>query len=101
MNSELCRSRLLERAMRTVAITVSDDVAERLQHHADRLDEVLRLGLQQLQIGEVLLLYQRELISLARAAELAGLSRDEMVRQARAAGVEPLWSEEMAQEELS
>lgn len=33
-------------------------------------------------------------------AELAGLSRAEMARQARAFGVQPRWSEWMVQEEL-
>jgi len=41
------------------------------------------------------------LMSFGRAAELAGLSQQEMIRQARAFGVFPRWSEKMAEEEAA
>ena len=67
----------------------------------DRLGELLLLGLSQIKIQEVLLLYQRGLVSFGRAAELTGLSEQEMVRQAKAFGVFPRWSEKMAEEEAA
>jgi type III restriction enzyme len=45
--------------------------------------------------------YVRGEVSLARAAELAGLTRDEMIGYARIAGIEPRWSEAMLREELA
>ena len=59
------------------------------------------LGLSQVKIQEALLLYQRGLVSLGRAAELAGLPEQEMARQARAMGLSPRWTEKMVEEELA
>lgn len=44
------------------------------------------------QATETLLLYKRGLVSLGRAAELAGISERDMIRQARAADIKPAWS---------
>jgi predicted HTH domain antitoxin len=48
-----------------------------------------------------LLLYKRGLVSLGRAAELAGISERDMIRQARAADIEPVWSASQVEEELA
>ena len=82
-------------------IEVPDELARQLDEHKGKLREVILLGLQQLQLQEALLLYQRGVVSLGRAAELAGISARDMVRQARASGIEPAWSEEMARDELA
>jgi hypothetical protein len=82
-------------------IEISDDKLAKLEPYKDRLGELLLLGLSQIKIQEVLLLYQRGLVSFGRAAELAGLSEQEMIRQARAFGVVPRWSEKMAEEEAA
>jgi len=87
--------------MQRVEIAVPDDLAEDFAPYGDRLDEVLRLGLRQVRVQEALLRYGRGEVSLARAAELAGLSRTALIRQARAAGVEPRWSEAVLREELT
>ena len=41
------------------------------------------------------------LVSLGRAAELAGLTEQEMILQARAAGIQPRWSQARVEEELA
>jgi hypothetical protein len=82
-------------------IEISDEKLVELEPYKDRLAELLLLGLSQIKIQEVLLLYQRGLVSFGRAAELAGVSEQEMVRQARAFGVFPRWSEKMAEEEAA
>jgi predicted HTH domain antitoxin len=87
--------------MQRVTIEITDDLAQRLSPYQDRLGELIQLGLVQLKVHEALLLYRRGVVSFARAAELAGLSRPEMIRQARAFGVQPRWSEQMVQEELA
>jgi predicted HTH domain antitoxin len=52
-------------------------------------------------LREVLLLYKQGVVSFGRAAELAKLSRQDMIQQARVAGVEPRWSEDMLRAELA
>jgi len=87
--------------MAKTTIEISDDKLAELEPYKDRLGELLLLGLSQVKIQEVLLLYQRGLVSFGRAAELAGLPQQEIVRQARAFGVFPRWSEKMAEEEAA
>jgi hypothetical protein len=87
--------------MGKTVIEISDDKLAKLEPYKDRLGELLLLGLSQIKIQEALLLYQRGLVSFGRAAELAGLSEQEMIRQARAFGVVPRWSEKMAEEEAA
>jgi hypothetical protein len=87
--------------MARTVIDISDDKLAELEPYKDRLAELLLLGLSQIKIQEVLLLYQRGLVSFGRASELAGLSEQEMIRQARAFGVVPRWSEKMAEEEAA
>ncbi|PIP07155.1 MAG: antitoxin [Syntrophobacterales bacterium CG23_combo_of_CG06-09_8_20_14_all_48_27] len=87
--------------MAKTIIDISDDKLAELEPYKGRLGELLLLGLSQIKIQEVLLLYQRNLLSFGRAAELAGLSEQEMIRQARAFGVVPRWSEKMAEEETA
>ncbi len=87
--------------MQKLEIEVSDDLAGELAPYRGRAGELLALGLQQVKIAESLLLYKRGVVSFGRAVELAGLSRNEWIRQARAADAEPRWSEEMVREELA
>jgi predicted HTH domain antitoxin len=74
---------------------------EALEPYRDRLGELLRLGLSQVRIHEALLLYERRAASLGRAIELAGVTREEFIRQARAAGIGPTVDAGMAAEELA
>ena len=87
--------------MHKLQIEVPDDLADELQSYQGRMAELLLLGLQQVKIGEALMLYRRGLISFGRAVELAGVPRDELIRQARAAGVAPRWTEQTVREELA
>jgi predicted HTH domain antitoxin len=87
--------------MATTVIDISDEKVAELEPYKDRLGELLLLCLSQIKIQEALLLYQRGLVSFGRAAELARLSEQEMIRQARAFGVVPRWSEKMAEEEAA
>ena len=82
-------------------VEIPDERVQELEAYKDQLGELLLLGLSQVKIQEALLLYKRGLVSIGRAAEMAGLSEQEMTRQARAAGIEPLWSAIQVEEELS
>jgi predicted HTH domain antitoxin len=87
--------------MRQIVLELSDDLARQIGGYQERLQELVLLGLSQLKAQEALTLYTRGIVSFARAAEIAGLSRPEMVRQARALGIRPRWSEQMVEEELA
>lgn len=87
--------------MKKVIVEVPEELVARDDQYRDRLGEIVLLGLHQVKVREALLLYERGVASLGRAAELAGVSDEEMIRQARAAGVEPRWSEEMIEDELA
>ncbi len=87
--------------MTKATVEIPDERWEELQAYKDRLGELLLLGLLQMKIQEALLPYQRGLVSFGRAAELAGLSEDELALQARAFSVSPRWLEKMAQEEVA
>jgi predicted HTH domain antitoxin len=89
-----------EQTMEKMVIEIPDELVQEFKLYQDRLREVILLGLYQLKVQEALMLYSRGLVSLSRAAEMAGLSRQEMIRQARASGIKPAWSEQMVQEEL-
>lgn len=86
--------------MSRVVVEIPDELLEEFKQHQDNLREVLLLGLQQLKTLEALTLYSRGLVSIGRAAEVAGVSQQELIRQARAAGISPRWSQQMAREEL-
>jgi len=87
--------------MAKTIIEIPDERLAELEAYKDRLGELLLLGLSQVKIQEAILLYQRGVISLGRAAELAGLTEQEMARQARALGVSPHWTAEMLKDELA
>ncbi len=87
--------------MTKTIVEIPDKWLHELEPYKDRLSELVLLGLSQIKIQETLLLYKRGLISLGRAAELAGLSEQEMVRHARALGISPHWSEQTVEEELA
>lgn len=88
-------------AMKQVVLELSDDLAHQVGPYQGRLEELVLLGLSQLKAQEALTLYARGIVSFGRAAEIAGLSRSEMIRQARALGIRPRWSEQMVEEELA
>ena len=75
--------------MAKTIIEIPDEQLRKLEPYKDRLNELLMLGLSQMKIHEAILLYQRGVVSLGRAAELAGLLEQDMVRQARAFGASP------------
>ncbi len=87
--------------MAKTVVEIPDERLKEVEAYKDRLGELLLLGLSQIKLQEAVFLYQRGLVSFGRAAELAGLPEQEMMRHALAFGVRPRWSETMAQEELA
>ena len=87
--------------MPTTVVEIPEDLASEFDAYRGRLREILLLGVSQLKIQEALLLYTRGLVSFARAAEIAGTTQQDLMRQTPAFGVHPRWSQEMVEEELS
>jgi len=86
--------------MAKAVIEIPDEKLPELEAYKDRLGEILLLGLSQLKMQEALLLYHRGIISIGRAAELCGVSEQEIIRHARISGISPQWSEIMLEDEL-
>ncbi|HEX2060833.1 MAG TPA: UPF0175 family protein [Thermoanaerobaculia bacterium] len=87
--------------MEKLEITIPDELAGELKAYQGRIEDVLVLGLRQIKIDEALALYRRGLISFGRAVELAGIQRDELIREARMAGIQPRWTKDTLREELA
>ena len=87
--------------MAKTTVDIPDERLAELEEYKDKLGELLLLGLSQVKIQEALLRYKRGLVSLGGAVELAGLTKQDMIRQARAADIEPAWSVSQVEEELA
>ncbi len=64
------------------------------------MQEIVQLGVHQLKIRRALEMYQAGTGSLGYVAEKTGLSKRELVREARARGIEPSFDEQVIREEL-
>jgi len=64
------------------------------------LQEIIRLGIQQLKVRRALEMYQAGAGSLGYVAEQVGLSKRDLIREARARGIEPPFDEQTVREEL-
>lgn len=87
--------------MKKLTITLPDDLLDGLEGEKEKvLEEVLFEGIRFLRIKRALNKYCDGKISFGRAAELAGVSEDELARQAFSLGIEPSISEKTLKEEL-
>ena len=64
------------------------------------VQEIIQLGTYQLKVRRALAMYQAGVGSLGYVAEQAGLSKRDLIREARARGIEPLFDEETVREKL-
>lgn len=64
------------------------------------VQEIIRLGLYQLRARRALEMYQAGSGSLGYVAEKMGLSKRDLIREARARGLEPPFDEQALDEEL-
>ncbi len=75
--------------MKTIAIKLSDDMAKKLPKEEAVVQKILELGLRELEIEKIIERYKKGGISLARAAQIAGISIREMIPIAYAHGLDP------------
>ena len=64
------------------------------------VQEIIQLGTYQLKIRRALEMYQAGVGSLGYLAERAGLSKRDLIREARSRGIEPPFDEQTVREEL-
>jgi predicted HTH domain antitoxin len=64
------------------------------------IQEIIRLGIQQLKVRRALEMYQAGAGSLGYVAEQVDLSKRDLIREARARGIEPPFDEQTVREEL-
>jgi hypothetical protein len=64
------------------------------------VQEIIRLGLYQLRVRRALEMYQAGAGSLGYVAEKVGLSKRDLIREARTRGLEPPFDEQTVAEEL-
>ncbi len=83
-------------------IVVPRKMLEELQGEREQwLQEIIHLGVQQLKIRRALEIYQAGDCSLGYAAEQVDIPKQELIREARARGIEPTFDERIVQEELT
>ena len=64
------------------------------------VQEIIQLGLYQFKVRRALEMYQAGASSLGYVAEQVGLPKRDLIREARAQGIEPPFDEQTAREEL-
>lgn len=64
------------------------------------LQEIVQLGIRQLKVRHALGLYKSSNVSLGYAAQQAGISKRELIIEARVRGIEPPFDEQTVREEL-
>ena len=87
--------------MKTITLRLPDTLVKELPGEESSLSEIVKLGLKQLKIEKAIERYKRGSVSLARTAELAGISIREMIPLAYAHGLEPKYDETLVESELS
>lgn len=87
--------------MKTITVRLPDYLAEELPMNESSISEILRMGLKQLKIEKAVERYKKGGMSLAKAAELAGISIREMIPAAYAHGLEPKYDRLLVKSRIS
>ncbi len=87
--------------MKTITVRLPDILAEELSQDESSISEILKLGLKQLKIEKAIERYKKGGMSLAKAAELAGVSIREMIPVAYAYGLEPKYDRSFNKSRIS
>ncbi len=86
---------------KTIAMEIPRHWLEGVPEEPVTLQQIFRLGLYQYKVERALALYRDGVGSLGYIAEQLGLSKRDLIREARIRGIEPDFSEETVQEELA
>jgi len=85
---------------KTVVMQIPRHWLEGVPEEPVTLQQIFRLGLYQYKVERALALYRDGVGSLGYVAEQLGLSKRDLIREARTRGVDPDYSEETVQEEM-
>jgi len=86
---------------KTIEMHIPDQWLEGVPDEPLTLQQIFRLGLYQYKVERALTLYRDGVGSLGYIAERLGLSKRDLIREARVRGIEPAFSERTIQEELA
>lgn len=86
--------------MSTIIIEIPEKFVKDIKLNNRTLKDALKRGLLQIKIDNILKKYQRGEMSLGYAAKVIGVSKQEMIRQAYARGINPSLSEDTFREEI-
>jgi hypothetical protein len=92
---------MLRRVTMAVVIELPEQQMKALEPYQDRLDEVIFAGIAKVRLTDALRMYEKCEVSLGRAVEIAGVTRQEFISEAQRAGVKPTTYPGMAAEELA
>ena len=87
--------------MKTVTLRLPDYLAETLPVEESSLCEILKLGLKQFRIERAIKRYKKGDVSLAKSAEMVGISIREMVSIAYAHRLEPKYDESLVESKIT
>lgn len=84
----------------TIAVSIPRQWLDNVPEKEITWQQIFKLGLDQYKIEHALSMYQDDIGSLGYIAEQLGLSKRELIQEARRRGIEPNFSEETVLEEL-
>ena len=85
----------------TIEMEIPRQWLEGIPEEQTTLQQIFRMGIHQYRVQRALTLYREGVGSLGYIAEQVGLSKRDLIREARMRGIEPDFSEETVQEELA
>jgi len=65
------------------------------------MQEIIQLGMHEFKVQRALEMYQAGIGSLGFVADKVGISKRDLIREARSRGIEPLFDEETVREDLA
>ena len=87
---------------KTITMEIPEDWLQGLEWGRKTVvQEIVQLGIYQFKVRRALEMYQARLGSLGYIAEKTGLSKRDLIREARLRGLEPPFDEQTLKEELS
>jgi predicted HTH domain antitoxin len=86
---------------KVITVEIPERWLQDLDWHQEALvQEIIQLGTYQFKVRQALEMYQAGGGSLGYAAEKSGLSKRDLIREARARGIEPPFDEQTVREEI-
>ncbi len=85
----------------TIEMELPRQWLEGIPEEQTTLQQIFRMGIYQYKVQRALTLYREGVGSLGYIAEQVGLSKRDLIREARMRGIDPDFSEETVQEELA